>query len=140
MKFVGWCSAVIGVLMFAQWTFFLSSGSVPEVRTAPVALAFHLLAEAVTAIALLVAGVLILSARGTGTPVGLVAHGLLIYTVIVSPGYFAQTGQWPLVGMFSVLLGLSVACVVALLRAPRSGEQVAIASGHDGLEMGRSNP
>ena len=35
-------------------------------------------------------------------------------TVIVSPGYFAQQGQWPLVFMFAVLLVLDVLCVVRL--------------------------
>ena len=34
----------------------------------------------------------------------LVALGMLLYTVIVSPGYFAQRGEWPLVAMFGVLL------------------------------------
>jgi hypothetical protein len=41
---------------------------------------------------------------------------MLAYTVIVSPGYFAQQGQWPLAGMFAVLLALDVASVVVLLR------------------------
>jgi hypothetical protein len=39
--------------MLAQWTFFISAGQVPEVRTAPIALAFHLVAEAATAILLI---------------------------------------------------------------------------------------
>jgi hypothetical protein len=33
---------------------------------------------------------------------------MLTYTVLVSPGYFAQLGQWPLVAMFAVLLILTL--------------------------------
>jgi hypothetical protein len=46
----------------------------------------------------------------------MVANGLLIYTVIVSPGYFAQSGQWPLVGMFALLLVLAVLSIRSLWR------------------------
>jgi len=114
LRFAAWCSVVIGTLMFGQWAFFLSAGQVPEVRTAPVALAFHLVAEGATAAALVVAGIALLRGVSRARVLGLVANGMLIYTVIVSPGYFAQLGQWPLVGMFAVLLVLAVASVVQL--------------------------
>jgi hypothetical protein len=117
LRFPAWCSLSIGVLMFAQWSFFLVSGQVPEIRTAPIALAFHLAAEAATALALIVAGILLLRGHRYGIAVGLVANGMLIYTVIVSPGYFAQLGQWPLVGLFATLLSLALASVVRLARA-----------------------
>lgn len=42
---------------------------------------------------------------------------MLLYSVIVSPGYFAQLGQWALVGMFALLLVLAVASIGSLLRA-----------------------
>ncbi len=116
MKFAAWCSLAIGVLMLAQWTFFLASGSVPEVRTAPIALTFHLVAEGATALALIAAGVGLLRRLPWARILGLVANGMLIYTVIVSPGYFAQNGQWPLVAMFAVLLVLACASIVQLAR------------------------
>jgi len=34
---------------------------------------------------------------------------MLLYTLIVSPGYFAQKGQWAFVGMFAVILVLALA-------------------------------
>lgn len=119
MKFAAWSSLVIGGLMLAQWTFFLTAGQVPEVRSAPVALGFHLLAEAATALLLIAAGIGLLRRYSWGRPIGLVANGMLVYTVIVSAGYFAQSGQWPLVGMFAVLLTLAVASIVALSRVLR---------------------
>jgi len=120
VKFAAWSSLAIGVLMLAQWTFFLGAGQVPEIRTEPVALAFHLAAEAATAVALITAGILLLRGRAQGITWGLVANGMLIYTVIVSPGYFAQLGQWPLVGMFAVLLALAIVSIVQLQKAKAS--------------------
>ncbi len=119
MKFPAWSSLAVGVLMLAQWGFFLASSSVPEVRTAPIALAFHLAAEAATAITLLLAGWMLVRRRG-GVVLGLVANGMLIYTVIVSPGYFAQLGQWPLVGMFAALLVVAIVNVIKLAGALHS--------------------
>jgi hypothetical protein len=37
-----------------------------------------------------------------------VAAGMLLYTIIVSSGYFVQKRVWPIVGMFAVLLILTV--------------------------------
>jgi len=34
--------------------------------------------------------------------------GMLLYAVINSPGYFAEKRQWPMVGMFAVLLILAL--------------------------------
>jgi len=114
VKFAAWSSLAIGVLMLAQWAFFLGAGQVPELTTEPIALGFHLAAEAATAVALISAGILLLRHRRPGVTLGLVANGMLIYTVIVSPGYFAQLGQWPLVAMFAVLLAVAITSIVKL--------------------------
>lgn len=37
-------------------------------------------------------------------PVLLLGLGMVMYSEIVSPGYFAQRGQWAFVAMFAVLL------------------------------------
>ena len=116
MRFAAWCSLVIGSLMLAQWTFLIAAGQVPELRTEPIAIAYHLAAEVVTAVALIAAGILLLRRHPRGVALGLVANGMLLYTVIVSPGYFAQHGQWPLVAMFAVLLALALNSVVQLAR------------------------
>lgn len=108
MRFVAWYAIVVGVLMVGQWAFFVASGQVPELQTEPFRIAFHLAAEGVTAIALVVAGVSLLRRTGWAREVAFAALGMLTYTIIVSPGYFAQLGQWPLVGMFGVLLVLTL--------------------------------
>jgi hypothetical protein len=112
MKLAGIYSIVVGVLMFAQWCFFLLTGQVPELQIEPWRIALHLTAEFTTAAGLVVAGIGILRRAAWARVVYLIFAGMLVYSVIASPGYFAQQGQWALVAMFAVLLILSVISVV----------------------------
>ncbi len=45
----------------------------------------------------------------------LLALGMLLYTVIVSPGYYAQSKNLPMVGMFASLIILTVVAIAAVL-------------------------
>lgn len=94
--------------MIAQWGFFIAIGAVPELGSEPWRISFHLAAELVTAVCLIVAGIAIFRSRVWGKRLALFAAGMLAYTVIASPGYFAQQGNWLLVSMFVVLLILDV--------------------------------
>ena len=53
-------------------------------------------------------------------PVGL---GMVIYSEIVSPGYYAQHEQWAFVGMFAILLFGAVLSVMQLLRERKDEQQ-----------------
>jgi hypothetical protein len=108
MTFAAWYAIIVGVLMFGQWAFFLAAKQVPELKTEPVRISFHLAAEFLTAAALIAGGVGLLAQSAWGVQIYPVAMGMLIYTIIVSPGYFAQQRAWPLVGMFGVLLVLAL--------------------------------
>ena len=114
MRFASWSALVVGVLMLAQWSFFLASDQVPELETEPLRILFHLVAEAATAIALVVAGIALRGGRRGAINLALVANGMLIYTAVVSPGYFAQQGEWALVAMFLVPLVLAIASIIKL--------------------------
>jgi hypothetical protein len=104
MKFPGWYGIIVGLLMIAQWTFSIVSGGVPEFQTEPWRIGFHLTAEFATAIMLILGGIAVLRSISWGGTVLLIGIGMVIYSEIVSPGYFAQLNQWPMVGMFIVLL------------------------------------
>ena len=108
MKIAAWYGIVIGLLMFGQWAFFLAAGQVPELQEAPIEIAFHLAAEFLTATGLIAGGIGLLRGKPWAAVLYLVATGMLLYSAIVSPGYFAQQGQWALVSMFVVLLILAV--------------------------------
>ena len=119
MKFAAIYGIFVGMLMFAQWIFFLASGQVPELQTEPWRIAMHLAAEFVTAAGLIIAGWGLLQSKGWGANAYMVFAGMLIYLVIVSPGYFAQQGQWALVAMFAVLLMLVIVSVAVVVRLPK---------------------
>ena len=104
MKFPAWYGIVVGLIMIAQWIFFLTTGNVPELQNEPWRIALHLAAEFTTALMLIASGIASLKSVARGRKILLVGLGMLIYGEIVSPGYFAQLGQWALVGMFAVLL------------------------------------
>ena len=116
MKFAAWYGIIVGFIMIAQWIFFLTTGSVPELQTEPWRIALHLAAECTTALMLIVSGIAALKSAAWGRKVLLVGLGMVIYSEIVSPGYFAQLGQWALVAMFAVLLFGAVSGVMKLLQ------------------------
>jgi hypothetical protein len=116
MKFSAWYGIVVGFGMIAQWTFSILSGGVPEFQTEPWRIAFHLAAEFSTALVLIVSGLATLRSAAWGKSALLVALGMVIYSEIVSPGYFAQLGQWPMVGMFAIILVGAVTGVRLLMR------------------------
>lgn len=101
-RFAGWFGIAMGIGMIGMWSMFFATDQVPEVVTAPVALSFHLAAEGLTAFLLLTSGIGLLLEAQVAPQSYRVAVGMLLYTVIVSAGYFAQLGQWPFVAMFGV--------------------------------------
>lgn len=101
--------------MLTQWTFFLARRQVPELRTEPLAIRFHLAAELATALALIIGGVGQLAQTGWSQNAYLVATGMLFYTLVNSAGYFAQRRQWPMVITFGVLFGLALAGLALVL-------------------------
>lgn len=116
MKFSAWYSILVGMLMIGQWGFFLVAGQVPELQTEPVRIAFHLAAELITAIALILSGYVLLKKTSLSKPFALVAAGMLLYTTIVSPGYFAQSGEWPIVIMFGLLIVTNLYNIYRLMK------------------------
>ena len=112
MVFAGVFAIVVGVGMIGQWTVSLVGGQVPELRSEPIRIRFHLAAEFATALALTVSGIGLLAGGPWARYAYLVAAGMLLYTVIVSPGYFAQQGNWAIPAMFAVIL---MNCAVPLI-------------------------
>ena len=116
MKFSAWYGILVGFLMVTQWIFSIASGGVPELETAPWAIGFHLAADMSTALVLIIAGLALLQSVSWGKPLLLSGLGMVIYSEIVSPGYFAQQSQWAMVAMFAILLFGATLGVMSLLR------------------------
>jgi uncharacterized membrane protein len=119
MTFASVFAIVVGLGMIIQWTMSFVSKQIPELETEPIRIWFHIAAEMVTAVALLSGGVGVLAQRSWASTLYPLSMGMLIYTAIVSPGYFAQRGKWIWVPIFGALILLAILSV--LLVAGRMG-------------------
>jgi len=112
LRISGIFQVLVGAGIWGIWILSYSKGSIPELQSEPYRIAMHLLAEAFTGFLLLLSGLVILL---TGTKHHILFHvamGTLLYTLIASPGYFAQHGQWSVVGLFLGMLVLTVAIIL----------------------------
>ena len=115
MQFPGIFAVFIGVIMIVQWTMLLITRQVPEVNSEPYRILFHIVGEMITAILLIISGAALLFDVSWGTTLFFVGMGMLLYTVIVSPGYYAQKGEWRMVLIFSVILILSILSIAVVI-------------------------
>ena len=105
---------VVGLAMAAMWATDLRRGAWSRGDRSHAELALHLGAEFITA-AWLIGGAAALFTFGRrAAPVIAVGMGMMLYTVVVSPGYFIARRELPAVGMFAALT-LLTAAVLALL-------------------------
>ena len=104
--------------MIGQWIFTLARKQVagpeagPNLGRGQIEMRFHWAAELVTAVSLLVAGFSVLLDYPWALNLYLVSIGMLVYTTINSSGYFAQKGEWRMVGVFGLLFML---CIISLV-------------------------
>lgn len=106
--------------MIIQWEFFLMTGSVAEIQTEPIRISFHLTGELATTILLIAGETSAIKEKLFGKQILLIAFGMLLYTLIVSPGYFAQKDEWSFVLMFAVLMVFTIISILRLIHDPKS--------------------
>jgi hypothetical protein len=115
MAFPAVFALLVGVGMIGQWTASFIGKQIPELKTEPIRIGFHLAAELTTALCLIIGGVGLLTVQTWSVPLYLVASGMLFYTAIVSPGYFAQKGQWGWLVMFGSIIILNIVGISIVL-------------------------
>lgn len=106
-------AVVVGLFMLGFWGFLVLTKQA-ELDARPWDMRLHLAAEFVTALLLIgsgAAGMLGVTAVASLAPVAL---GMLLYSVVNSPGFYAGKGNWPMVGMFAALAILTMAALLAL--------------------------
>jgi len=101
-------SIIVGVSMIGMWTVFYLTSGIPEINTEPAKITMHLIAEFITAIALILGGLGLISNRKWGFQTYLLSMGMLMYTLIVSPGYYIQSSEFIFVAMFAVFIILAI--------------------------------
>jgi peptidoglycan/LPS O-acetylase OafA/YrhL len=121
MRMVAWFQIIVGMAVAALWVVLLATGQVPEVTAGRVDIWFHIAAESAMALLLLTAGVAALRRVAVARLLSSLALGLLLYSAVSSPGYYAERGDWLVVAAFAVVVAAAAACVAAVVRAVPPG-------------------
>lgn len=116
MRFVAWFQIVVGTAVAGLWTVLLLARQVPEVEQDRVDIWFHIVAELVMAALLLGGGVALLHRARAGRLVAGLALGWLGYSAINSAGYYAESGDWPVVAGFALIVAVAAAAFTVLCR------------------------
>ena len=116
MKMEHLFSAIFAVLtgsgMLGLWVFLYWQKQIPELKTEPLRIGFHLAAEMITAILLILSGIALFLGWKITAWLHPLSTGMLLYTAIVSPGYYAQKGQWAFVWMFAAIILASLVSLI----------------------------
>jgi hypothetical protein len=110
------CAIAFSALMIHMWTFFIVMSQVPEYNSRPAEITLHLIDELLTALLLVGSGVFAIRGARCADLLLLAAFGMLLYTLIASPGYYIQSGEVPFVIMFAVLSILALVALVLQIR------------------------
>ncbi|MEA2024652.1 MAG: hypothetical protein U9N79_10260 [Actinomycetota bacterium] len=110
-------SIAIGIGMLGFWISAIQGRNVPEITSGGTEIWFHVAAEVLTGVLLIVGGVGVLVDDSASWAIMLSTFGLgmLAYTLIVSPGYYVERRNTPAVVMFGVLWLLAVPAIVLCL-------------------------
>ena len=112
--FVSAYAVVVGTFMLSFLGLLVARGQAGLDRR-PWDMGFHLAAEFATAFLLTASGLGGLLGWPDIIVLGPAAFGMLLYSTVNSPGFYAGTGNRPMVAMFIVLTGLTIAAVGARL-------------------------
>lgn len=115
MTYVAIFAIITGLGMIGQWTISYRGNQIPELNSEPIRIGFHIAAEFVTALMLIIGAIGLLINPTWGRPVYLIALGMLFYTAVVSPGYFAQQGKWGWLGLFLIIISLGLVSLYLVL-------------------------
>ncbi len=112
-------SIAMGVVMLVAWSVLWAIGAIPEMTTQPWEIAMHLTAEFTTAGLLIISGTGLWFEAPWAMRINVFASGMLVYSLIQSPGYYLQRDAMVLVLMFAIVFLITLAISPAFkLRPP----------------------
>ena len=91
--------------MLGMWFLLLFKREVPDLKTKPTQIFFHLAAEFLTAVVLIVGGIGFIISQPWGLAIFFIAIGMAIYSTINAAGFYGQLKDWP---MFIILIAFSI--------------------------------
>jgi len=87
---------LIGIAMLCMWLLLLIKREVPDLKTKPTQIFFHLIAEFLTSIMLIIGGFGYLMNQPWGVAIFFIAVGMVIYSTINAAGFYGQLKDWPM--------------------------------------------
>lgn len=118
-KYASIYSIFIGISMIGMWIMFYVNEQIPELNSEPIRIGMHLTAEFTTAVLLIGSGIGFLKNWSKAIYIFQFSMGMLIYTLIQSPGYFAQQGEISFVGMFAMFISLTLVSLIYSIKNPK---------------------
>jgi hypothetical protein len=115
IKFAATYSMLVGISMIGLWATLFFSNEIPEINSTPIAVSMHIAAEMATAILLIFSSIGLLLKKIWGLQMYMFSMGMLVYTQIQSPGYYAEKGEWAFVVMFAITISISLIFVILSL-------------------------
>lgn len=120
-RIAGGFLAALGGLMIGVWLILFAMGQVPEAQTAPIRLAFLLVAEMATAVVAVVSGVGLVMRRSWACRAYLVASGMMVYSITNYLGVLSETGPAPVVVLFLAFLAVTIYFLLETTNPRRGG-------------------
>lgn len=102
---------LVGLLMTGLWVMLISTGQVPYLDTPQVEIKLHILTELLTSWSLILGGISILKDWKIKRVLPFVSHGMLLYAIINSSGYYIDLGKMEMAVMFGVLFVCTIAAI-----------------------------
>jgi peptidoglycan/LPS O-acetylase OafA/YrhL len=115
MQLVSIYAIIIGIIMIGLWSVLIVTNQIRN-EEKPYAISFHLAGEFGTAILLIVSGIGLWISAPWAKILAAFSLGMLLYTVIVSPGYYAQLNNLPMVGIFVPMIALTIVAIAVILK------------------------
>lgn len=112
-KLIGIYSLILGISVIGMWIMILSSSGMEEGKMES---SFHLASEFLMATFCIVSGVLLLLNRSKAAGITILAHSMVIYSVLNAAGYYGERGNIVLTCMFILIFLLSCVSVISQTR------------------------
>lgn len=113
-KYAAIYSIFMGISMIGMWIMFYVTNQIPELEFKPIETSMHITAEIVTAVLLIIGGVSLFNKKW-GYEIYLLSMGMLLYTLIMSPGYFMEKGEAGFIIMFGVFIIIAIYFIIMSL-------------------------
>ncbi len=110
-KIIGFYYLAVGIGIIGLWTMLYVSKQIPELETEPAAIAFHIFIEIAMGVMAIITALSILKRKKSSLTLMLITSGMLMYSVVNSSGYYAETGEYGMIAMFGIIFLFTIAAV-----------------------------